>query len=192
MNECRCFSIPLLVILWYFQFVALNERLTELSRMKAEGHLTEQQYATLVELAKDDERKSNIKFAQMKDDGLLSDQEFATPSESANKQESKSSKLNERAQMEENFTANKVAQIVFILAFALLILGVIGSIIIALSPTETCDATGTGFFRIKICEKEWTTSLTKGLVGLLLNSLVMLSITMVALYIQERTSTTEE
>ena len=172
--------------------MALNERLTELSRMKAEGHLTDQQYATLVELAKDDERKSNIKFAQMKDDGLLSDQEFATPSESANKQESKSSKLNERAQMKDNFTANKVAQIVSTLAFALLILGVIGSIIIALSPTETCDDIGTGFFSYEYCEKDWTTSLTKGLVGLLLNSLVMLSITMVALYIQERTSTTEE
>jgi hypothetical protein len=168
--------------------VALNERLTELSRMKAEGHLTEQQYATLVELAKDDERKSNIKFAQMKDDGLLSDQEFATPSESANKQESKSSKLIESAQKKENFTANKVAQIVSTLALALLILGVIGSIIIGFSPTEECR----NFDDFKYCENDWTTSLTKGLVGLLLNSLVMLSITMVALYIQERTSTTEE
>ena len=156
--------------------------------MKAEGHLTEQQYATLVELAKDDERKSNIKFAQMKDDGLLSDQEFATPSESANKQESKSSKLNERAQMKENFTANKVAQIVSTLAFALLILGVIGSIIIGFSPTEECSK----LFYTEYCEKDWTTSLTTGLVGLLLNSLVMLSIMMVALYIQERTSTMEK
>lgn len=82
--------------------MALNERLTELSRMKAEGSLTDQQFATLVELAKDDERKSNANFAQMKDDGLLSDQEVATPGESAIKQESKSSKLNERAQMKES------------------------------------------------------------------------------------------
>jgi hypothetical protein len=70
--------------------------------MKDEGSLTDQQYATLVELAKDDERKSNAKFAQMKDDGLLSDQEVATPGESAKKQESKSSKLNGRAQMKES------------------------------------------------------------------------------------------
>ena len=160
--------------------------------MKTEGSLTDEQYATLVELAKGDEQKFRFIFEQMKDDGQLSDQEFATPSESANKQESKISKLNERAQMKENFTANKVAQIVSTLAFALLILGVIGSIIIALSPTETCDDIGTGFFSYEYCEKDWTTSLTKGLVGLLLNSLVMLSITMVALYIQERTSTTEE
>ena len=168
--------------------MGMYERLSELSRMKTEGSLTDEQYATLVELAKDDERKSNIKFAQMKDDGLLSDQEFATPSESANKQESKSSKLNERAQMKEKFTANKVAQIVSTLAFSLLILGVIGSIIIGLSPTEECYE----LFYSEICEKDWTTSLTKGLVSLLLNSLFMLSITMVALYIQERTSPTEE
>jgi hypothetical protein len=168
--------------------MGLYERLTELSRMKAEGLLTEQQYATLVELAKGDEQKFRFIFEQMKDDGLFSDQEFATPSESANKQESKSSKLNERTQMKENFTANKVAQIVSTLAFALLILGFIGSIIIALSPTEECSKS----IYSDYCEKDWTTSLTKGLVGLLLNSLVMLSITMVALYIQERTSTTEE
>ena len=193
--------------------MGMYERLSELSRMKTEGSLTDEQYATLVELAKGDEQKFRFIFAQMKDDGLLSVQKFATPSESANKQESKSSKLNERAQMKDNFTANKVAQIVSrleraqmkynftankvaqivsTLAFALLILGVIGSIIIALSPTETCDDIGTGFLSIEICEKDWTTSLTKGLVGLLLNSLVMLSITMVALYIQERTSSTEE
>ena len=193
--------------------MGMYERLTELSRMKTEGSLTDEQYATLVELAKGDEQKFRFIFEQMKDDGLFSNQEFATPSESANKQESKSSKLNERAQikdnfsankigqivsrleraqMKENFTANKVAQIVSTLAFALLILGVIGSIIIALSPTETCRDFGSGFLSIEICEKDWTTSLTKGLVGLLLNSLVMLSITMVALYIQERTSTTEE
>ena len=170
--------------------MGLYERLTELSRMKAEGHLTEQQYATLVELAKGDEQKFRFIFEQMKDDGLFSDQEFATPSESVNKQESKSSKLNERAQMKENFTANKVAQIVSTLAFALLILGVIGSIIIAFSPEEKCESFGSGLG--EYCEKDWTTSLTMGLVGLLLNSLVMLSITMVALYIQERTSTTEE
>ena len=113
-------------------------------------------------------------------------------SESTFKKFSKTSKLNELAQTIDKFTANKVAQIVSTLAFALLILGVIGSIIIALSPTETCDDIGSGFLSIEICEKDWTTSLTKGLVGLLLNSLVMLSITMVALYIQERTSTTEE
>ena len=181
--------------------------------MKTEGSLTDEQYATLVELAKGDEQKFRFIFEQMKDDGQFSNQEFATPSESANKQESKSSKLNERAQIKDNFSANKVAQIVSrleraqmkennsankvaqivsTLAFALLILGVIGSIIIALSPTETCDDIGSGFLSIEICEKDWTTSLTKGLVGLLLNSLVMLSITMVALYIQERTSTTEE
>ena len=156
--------------------------------MKTEGSLTDEQYATLVELAKGDEQKFRFIFEQMKDDELLSDQEFATPSKSANKQESKSSKLNERAQMNDNSSANKVAQIVSTLAFALLILGVIGSIIIGFSPREEC----TVILSTDFCEKDWTTSLTKGLVGLLLNSLVMLSITMVALYIQERTSTTEE
>ncbi|MFM8994463.1 MAG: hypothetical protein ACKOJG_09790 [Actinomycetota bacterium] len=70
----------------------------------------------------------------------------------------------------------------------LLILGVIGSAIIGLSPTEDCYE----FFSSEICEKDWTTSLTYGLVGLLLNSLVMLSIMMVALYIQGRTSTTDK
>jgi hypothetical protein len=168
--------------------MGMYERLTELSRMKTEGSLTDEQYATLVELAKGDEQKFRFIFEQMKDDELLSDQEFATPSESANKQESKSSKLIESAQKKESLTANKVAQIVSTLALALLILGVIGSIIIGFSPTEECR----NFDDFKYCENDWTTSLTKGLVGLLLNSLVMLSITMVALYIQERTSTTEE
>ena len=163
--------------------------------MKTEGSLTDEQYATLVELAKGDEQKFRFIFAQMKDDGLLSDQEFATPSESANKQESKSSKLsafvvsklNEPAQMK-NFKANKFAQIVSSFASVLLILGVIGSIIIGFSPSEECY----DLFSSEYCEKDWTTSLTMGLVSLLLNSLVMLSIMMVALYIQERTSTTEE
>ena len=189
--------------------MGMYERLTELSRMKTEGSLTDEQYATLVELAKGDEQKFRFIFEQMKDDGQFSNQEFATLSESANKQESKSSKLNERAQIKENFSANKigqivsrleraqmndnfsankVAQIVLTLAFALLILGVIGSIIIGLSPTEECLK----FSYSEYCTKDFTTSLTKGLVGLLLNSLVMLSIIMVALYIQERTSTTEE
>ena len=168
--------------------MGIYERLTELSRMKTEGSLTDEQYATLVELAKGDEQKFRFIFAQMKDDGLLSDQEFATPSESANKQESKSSKLIERAQTIDKFTANKVAQIVSGFAFVFLILGVIGSIIIGFSPSEECY----DLFSSEYCEKDWTTSLTMGLVGLLLNSLVMLSIMMVALYIHERTSTTEE
>ena len=174
--------------------------------MKTEGSLTDEQYATLVELAKGDEQKFRFIFEQMKDDGQFSNQEFATLSESANKQESTSSKLNERAQIKDNFSANKigqivsrleraqmkennsankVAQIVSTLAFALLILGVIGSIIIVLSPIQDCTDFG-------YCRKDWTTSLILSLVGLLLNSLVMLSIIMVALYIQERTSTTEE
>ena len=92
--------------------------------------------------------------------------------------------------MENNFTANKVAQLVSKSALALLIIGVIGSFIIAVTPTETCD--DSGFFGSEECVKDWTTSLTTGLVGLLLNSLVMLSLMMLALYIQERTSTTEK
>ena len=98
------------------------------------------------------------------------------------------SKSNEHVQKMGNFTANKFAQIVSSLAFVLLILGVIGSIIISFTPSEECFD---GFLG-EYCEKDWTTSLTMGLVGLLLNSLVMLSIMMVALYIQERTSTTED
>ena len=88
----------------------------------------------------------------------------------------------------EKITANKVAQFVARLAGVLLILGVIGSIIIGLNPTENC----VDFLSSELCEKDWTTSLTMGLVGLLLNSLVMLSIMMVALYIQGRTTTTED
>jgi hypothetical protein len=88
----------------------------------------------------------------------------------------------------EKITANKVAQFVARLAGVLLILGVIGSIIIGFNPTENC----VDFLSSELCEKDWTTSLTMGLVGLLLNSLVMLSILMVALYIQGRTSTTED
>lgn len=79
--------------------MALNERLAELARMKAEGNLTDQQFATLVELAKDEEQKRIIKFARMKDEGLLSDQEFETLSELANKQESENSRLIELSQM---------------------------------------------------------------------------------------------
>jgi hypothetical protein len=103
----------------------------------------------------------------MKDDGFFSNQKFA---------------------INQKFTANKLAQIVSSSAFVLLILGIIGSIIIGFSPSEECYD---GFLS-EYCEKDWTTSLTMGLVGLLLNSLVMLSIMMVALYIQERTSTTED
>lgn len=90
-----------------------------------------------------------------------------------------------------DLTANKVAQLVSRLAFALLIIGVIGSFIIAVTPNETCSDSGF-LFSTEECVKDWTTSLTTGLVGLLLNSLVMLSIMMLALYIQERTSTTEK
>jgi hypothetical protein len=208
-----------------------NERLTELSRMKTDGSLTDEQYATLVELAKleivqgrhDGWYKdpsnlyklryfhkgnwtlavSNSDSAQEKSEALskylvpsTQTETLATPGKSANKQESKSSKLstfiisktNEHVQKKENFTANKFAQIVSSLAFVLLILGVIGSIIISFNPSEECYE----LFSSEYCEKDWTTSLTMGLVGLLLNSLVMLSIMMVALYIQERTSTTEE
>ena len=88
-------------------------------------------------------------------------------------------------------TANKVAQFVARLSGILLILGVIGSIIIAVTPTETRED-GLFSWSDDVVVKDWTTSLTMGLVGLLLNSLVMLSIMMVALYIQESTSTTEE
>jgi len=98
------------------------------------------------------------------------------------------SKSNEHVQKMGNFTANNFAQIVSSLAFVLLILGVIGSIIIGFTPSEECSE----LFSSEYCEKDWTTSLTIGLVCLLLNSLVMLSIMMVALYIQERTATTEE
>ena len=86
-------------------------------------------------------------------------------------------------------TANKVAQFVARLSGILLILGVIGSIIIAVTPTETRED-GLYSWSDDVVEKDWTTSLTTGLVGLLLNSLVMLTILMVSLYIQERTSTT--
>ena len=88
----------------------------------------------------------------------------------------------------EKITANQVAQVVARLAGILLILGVIGSIIIGLNPSEECYE----LFSSEYCEKDWTTSLTMGLVGLLLNSLLMLSIMMVALYIQGRTTTTED
>ena len=90
-----------------------------------------------------------------------------------------------------DLTANKVAQLVSRLAFALLIIGVIGSFIIAVTPTETYED-GIFSYSEDVVVKDWTTSLTTGLVGLLLNSLVMLSIMMFALYIQERTSTTEK
>jgi hypothetical protein len=191
--------------------------------MKTEGSLTDEQYATLVELAKLEIvqgrhdgwykdpsnlyklryfHKGNWTLAvsdsdsyQEKSEALLKylapstqTETLSPPGESANKQESKSSKSNERAQINKKSTANKFAQIVSGLAFVLLILGVIGSIIIGFSPSEECYD---GFLS-EYCEKDWTTSLTTGLVGLLLNSLVMLSIMMVALYIQERTSTTEE
>lgn len=86
-------------------------------------------------------------------------------------------------------TANIVAQFVARLSKILLVLGVIGSIIIAVTPTETYED-GLFSFSDDVVVKDWTTSLTTGLVGLLLNSLVMLTILMVALYIQERTSTT--
>jgi hypothetical protein len=191
--------------------------------MKTEGSLTDEQYATLVELAKleivqgrhdgwykDPLNLYKLRYfhkgnwtlavsdsdsAQEKSEALLKylgpytqTETLAPPGESANKQESKSSKSNERAQINEKFTANKFAQIVSSLAFVLLILGVIGSIIIGFTPSEECY----DLFSSEYCEKDWTTSLTMGLVCLLLNSLVMISIMMVALYIQERTSTTEE
>ena len=92
--------------------------------------------------------------------------------------------------MEKSFTANKVAQLVSRLAVAFLIIGVIGSFIIAVTPTETYE--DSALYSDDVLVKDWTTSLTTGLVGLLLNSLVMLSVMMVALYIQERTSTTKE
>ena len=123
--------------------------------------------------------------------GMKTDEEFVWPEFENGAEDSEAipiSNLNEHVQKMGNFTANKFAQIVSGLAFVLLILGVIGSIIIGFSPSEECYD---GFLS-EYCEKDWTTSLTMGLVGLLLNSLVMLSIMMVALYIQERTSTTEE
>jgi hypothetical protein len=89
------------------------------------------------------------------------------------------------------FTANRVAQFVSKLAGVFLVLGVIGSIIIGLTPTEECYESVDEYFSGLECDKDWTTSLTTGLVGLLINSLVMLLIMMVALYIQERTSTKE-
>ena len=110
-------------------------------------------------------------------------------SESTFEKFSKTSK--ELAQTLDKFTANKVAQFVARLSGILLILGVIGSIIIAVTPTETRED-GLFSWSDDVVVKDWTTSLTMGLVGLLLNSLVMLSIMMVALYIQERTSTSEE
>ena len=87
-------------------------------------------------------------------------------------------------------TSNKVAQFVARLSGVFMILGAIGAIIIAANPTETYE--DGAIYADEVLVKDWTTSLTTGLVGLLLNSLVMLSIMMVALYIQERTSTTEK
>ena len=89
----------------------------------------------------------------------------------------------------EKITANKVAQFVARLSGILFILGVIGSIIIAVTPTETYEE-GLFSWSDDVLVQDWTTSLTTGLVGLLLNSLVMLTTLMVSLYIQERTSTT--
>jgi hypothetical protein len=89
----------------------------------------------------------------------------------------------------EKITANKVAQFVARLSGILFILGVIGSIIIAVTPTETYED-GLFSWSDDVLVQDWTTSLTTGLVGLLLNSLVMLTTLMVSLYIQERTSTT--
>jgi uncharacterized membrane protein len=95
--------------------------------------------------------------------------------------------VDKKGEYMEKSRANKVAQFVAGLSGILLILGVIGSIIIVGNPTETCEKS---FFGGEYCEKDYTTSLTTGLVAFLLNLIVMLSIMMVALYIQERTSTT--
>ncbi len=88
-------------------------------------------------------------------------------------------------------TSNKVAQFVARLSGVFMILGAIGSIIIAANPTETFEDRGV-IYKDIVTVKDWNTSLTTGLVVFLLNSLVMLSIMMVALYIQERASTTNK
>ena len=88
-------------------------------------------------------------------------------------------------------TSNKVAQFVARLSGIFIILGAIGSIIIAANPTETYIVAEYTWQSDEVV-KDWNTSLTTGLVGFLLNSLVMLSIMMVALYIQERTSSTHK
>ena len=88
-------------------------------------------------------------------------------------------------------TSNKVAQFVARLCGIFMILGAIGSIIIAANPTETYEDRGV-FYKDIVTVKDWGTSLTTGLVVFLLSSLVMLSIMMVALYIQERTSSTHK
>jgi len=88
-------------------------------------------------------------------------------------------------------TSNKVAQFVARLSGVFMILGAIGAIIIAANPTETYED-GMFSFSEDVLVKDWNTSLTTGLVVFLLNSLVMLSIMMVALYIQERASTTNK
>ena len=56
----------------------LNERLAELSRMRAEGSLTDEEFETLCELAniQESEKSRLIELAQMKARGILSDQEF--------------------------------------------------------------------------------------------------------------------
>ena len=90
----------------------------------------------------------------------------------------------------EKITANKVAQVVARLSGILLIHGVIGSIIIAVTPTKTYE--DSDLYADDVVVRDWSTSITTGLVGLLLNSLVMLTILMVALYIQERTPTTDK
>ena len=88
-------------------------------------------------------------------------------------------------------TSNQIAQFVARLSGIFTILGAIGSIIIAANPTETMED-GMYSFSEDVLVKDWGTSLTTGLVAFLLNSLVMLSIMMVASYIQERTSTTHK
>ena len=86
--------------------------------------------------------------------------------------------------------ANKNAQIVLTFASFLFFLGFVGSIIIGFSPEEQCKSFGGGLGGY--CVKDWTTSIIRAFVAFFLNSLIMLSIIMVASYIQWRTSATEE
>lgn len=83
--------------------------------------------------------------------------------------------------------ANSYANATSVLAVFLFVLAVIGSVIIALSPEEQC---GSGFSS-DYCEKDWSSSIVKALVGFFLSSLVMLSVLTVATYIQWRTSRPE-
>jgi len=85
-------------------------------------------------------------------------------------------------------TANRYAQVTSSLAAFLLVLGFIGSILIAFNPEEKCET----ILSSEYCEKDWFTSIVKALVGFFLTSLTMLSVLTIVTYIQWRTSRLED